>query len=250
MSNHPLSNEKTQERYEDLLFTKVMALSCKKESVDILKELESESPASDSNPINKIIRKNERKQMNTAVFILFKKTIVCLSLFFFISAFFFTTTLAVSAEAREYIADAVYRLVYEYDERYTAVAIDSGDYVDPELYTWRGANALTYIPEGFVFSQEHSDLDTLCDLYLFVYLNGEKVINFGDCNDSAVSRINTENADRVENIMIGDSEALLVVNKDSVHIVWSRDRRLLNVSTYMVPVEEAIKVAQGIKPFK
>ena len=246
---HSLSREKLQEQYEDLLFKKVMALHCEKESLEILDERQEDTEP-DMELLDKILEKSKRKQTSTAVFLLLKKAVVCVSVFFFVCVLSFSSVLVVSAEAREYVKDALYHLIFEYDERYTAVGIgEATGFVDPHLYTWEGAYAPTHIPEGYVYNEEYSDFDLTDGTAFTVYFKDEQVLVFTQSNDSTLIKVDTENADRVEHIMIGESEALLVEKKGSTTIVWSCGSKMLMVDGNDVTAK-IIKVAEGIKIFK
>ncbi len=248
--NH--SQNSLQEQFDDLIFAKVMEAHCEKESREILDEIENEVDCQepDMELFNRLMRKSESKQTLQTVLIFLKKTVVYVSVFFFVCVLSFSSVLAVSAEAREYVKEALYHLIFEYDERYTAVGVGNPTgFVDPHLYAWEGAYAPTYIPEGYVYSEEHSDINGITDTYLIIYTKDDKVINFEQSNDSTVTKIDTENADRVEYIMIGESEALLVVKGNRTHVVWSHGSTMLTVKGYESP-EEIIKVAEGIKIFK
>ena len=61
-----LSEKEINEKYEDLLFTKVMALYAAEKSKKILSEIEDEEPA-DPKKIEKIYSKTERRE-NLSVF--------------------------------------------------------------------------------------------------------------------------------------------------------------------------------------
>lgn len=246
-----LSQNSLQEEYEDLVFKKVMDAHCEKESCEILDEIENEADRQepDMKLFNRLMRKSQSKQTLKTVVVVFKKTLVYVSVFFFVCVLSFSSVLAVSAEAREYVKEALYHLIFEYDERYTAVGVGKPTgFVDPHLYTWEGAYAPTYIPEGYVYSEKRSDLDYSGGIAFTVYLKDEKVLVFTQANDSSI-KIDTENADRVEHIMIGESEALLVVKGNRTHIAWSQGSTMLLVKGYESP-EEMIKVAEGIKIFK
>lgn len=246
------SQNSLQEQFDDLIFAKVMEAHCEKESREILDEIENEVDRQepDMELFNKLMRKSESKQTLQTVLIFLKKTVVYVSVFFFVCVLSFSSVLAVSAEAREYVKEALHHLIFEYDERYTAVGVGNPTgFVDPHLYTWEGAYAPTYIPEGYVYSEEHSDLDYNGGTAFTVYLKGEEVLVLTQANNSTVMKIDTENTDRVENIMIGESEALLVVKGNRTHIVWSHGSTMLSVKGYESP-EEIIKVAEGIKNFQ
>ncbi len=247
-----LSQNSLQEEYEDLVFKKVMDSYCEKESREILDEIENEADRQepDMKLFNRLMRKSQSKQTLKTVVVVFKKTLVYVSVFFFVCVLSFSSVLAVSAEAREYVKEALYHLIFEYDERYTAVGIGKPTgFVDPHLYTWEGAYAPTYIPEGYVYSEEYSDTSGGSDMSVIICTDGDKILSFLQGNDSSIAYIDTENADRVEHIVIGESEALLVVKGNRTHVVWSHGSTMLSVKGYESP-EEIIKVAEGIKIFK
>ena len=246
------SQNSLQEQFDDLIFAKVMEAHCEKESREILDEIENEVDRQepDMELFNRLMRKSESKQTLQTVLIFLKKTVVYVSVFFFVCVLSFSSVLAVSAEAREYVKEALYHLIFEYDERYTAVGVGNPTgFVNPHLYTWEGAYAPTYIPEGYVYSEEHSDISGGSDMSVVIYANGDKSLSFLQGNDSSIAYIDTENADRLEHIMIGESEALLVVKGNRTHVVWSHGSTMLSVKGYESP-EEIIKVAEGIKIFK
>ena len=247
-----LSQNSLQEEYEDLVFKKVMDAHCEKESREILDEIENEADRQepDMKLFNRLMRKSQSKQTLKTVVVVFKKTLVYVSVFFFVCVLSFSSVLAVSAEAREYVKEALYHLIFEYDERYTAVGVGNPTgFVDPHLYTWEGAYAPTYIPEGYVYSEEYSDLDYDSGTAFTVYCKDAKIIVFTQSNDSSIAYVDTENADRVEHIVIGESEALLVEKNGSTTITWSCGSKMLMVDGNDVTAE-IIKVAEGIKIFK
>ena len=69
-----LSEKAIAEKYEDLLFTKVMALYAAEESEKILSEIENEEPADPKN-IEKIYSKTERRENFSTLWKVSKKLI-------------------------------------------------------------------------------------------------------------------------------------------------------------------------------
>lgn len=246
-----LSQNSLQEQFDDLIFAKVMEAHCEKESREILNEIESETDRQepDMKLFNRLMRKSQSKQTLKTVVVVLKKALVYVSVFFFVCVLSFSSVLAVSAEAREYVKEALYHLIFEYDERYTAVGVGKPTgFVDPHLYTWEGAYAPTYIPEGYVYSEELSDINGTAGRHRVIYTNGENIINLVQSNDSTIAKVDTENAERVEHIIIGKSEALLVVKDSYLNLIWSNGTTMLTVKGYETP-EEIIKIAEGIKIF-
>ena len=134
-----LSEKAIAEKYEDLLFTKVMALYAAEESEKILSEIENEEPADPKN-IEKIYSKTERRENFSTLWKVSKKLITFAAMVVFVAVVSLSSVVVASAEAREAVAEAIYHLVLEEHEEYTRVSIgESTDFVDPEIYTWDDA---------------------------------------------------------------------------------------------------------------
>jgi len=67
-----------------------------------------------------------------------------------------------------------------------------------------------------------------------------------EMTENASYRIDSEDADRIEYITIGESEGLLIVKGDFSGITWYVGDILLDVISNL-PTEEVIKFAQGIR---
>ena len=237
-----LSEKAIAEKYEDLLFTKVMALYAAEESEKILSEIENEEPADPKN-IEKIYSKTERRENFSTLWKVSKKLITFAAMVVFVAVVSLSSVVVASAEAREAVAEAIYHLVLRKTDRYTEVSIgNSTGFIDPELYNWEGAYAPTYMPEGF----ELSNFDCTLSQQSVDYICGEDFIYFIQARNST-GQIDTENAEIVENLIIGDSSALFVVKDNITQVSWSVGDTMFLICATANP-EEVLKVAKSIKP--
>ncbi len=237
-----LSEKAIAEKYEDLLFTKVMALYAAEESEKILSEIENEEP-SDPKNIEKIYSKTERRENFSTLWKVSKKLITFAAMVVFVAVVSLSSVVVASAEAREAVAEAIYHLVLRKTDRYTEVSIgNSTGFIDPEIYTWDDAYAPTYMPEGF----ELSNFSCTLSQQSVDYVCGENFITFIQARNST-GQIDTQNAEIVENLIIGNSSALFVVKDNITQVSWSVGDTMFLVCGTAVP-EEVLKVAENIKP--
>lgn len=238
-----LSEKAIAEKYEDLLFTKVMALYAAEESEKILSEIENEEPADPKN-IEKIYSKTERRENFSTLWKVSKKLITFAAMVVFVAVVSLSSVVVASAEAREAVAEAIYHLVLRKTDRYTEVSIgNSTGFIDPEIYDWEGAYAPTYIPEGFSIS----DTQFTNNDKSVMYSHGEDYFYISQTNNLSYARIDTEGSEHVEKIIIGNSEAFLVYENEIVSLVWICGETYLSIDG-KISIDEAIKIAEGIKP--
>ena len=239
-----LSEKAIGEKYEDLLFTKVMALYAAEESEKILSEIENEEPADPKN-IEKIYSKTERRENFSTLWKVSKKLITFAAMVVFVAVVSLSSVVVASAEAREAVAEAIYHLVLRKTDRYTEVSIgNSTGFVDPEIYTWDDAYAPTYMPKEYIL-KEKSEMPNRKSV---TYISGEKYVAISQSVDG-VFQIDTEDADIYEKISINESDAVYVENKGFVFIVWSIGEKTFSVRGTINP-EEALKIAESIKPIE
>lgn len=238
-----LSEKAIAEKYEDLLFTKVMVLYAAEESEKILSEIENEEPADPKN-IEKIYSKTERRENFSTLWKVSKKLITFAAMVVFVAVVSLSSVVVASAEAREAVAEAIYHLVLRKTDRYTEVSIgNSTGFIDPEIYDWEGAYAPTYIPEGFVFS-EKQELTTRA---IITYSNGEKYFSITQSNQTSNLHMDTENAQKIEAIKINDSAGLLVEKNGFSSFAWNDGSNFFWLRGE-TDSAELIKVAEGLKP--
>ncbi|MBQ7873621.1 MAG: DUF4367 domain-containing protein [Oscillospiraceae bacterium] len=118
----------------------------------------------------------------------------------------------------------------------------AAEIIDEEIYTWENAYGLTYIPENFVFH----NADIRSGQTIIDYICGDQIISFLQAEDAS-GDANTENAEVVETIQIGESEALLVVRGETASINWFyKDMYFLIIGN--VPADEIVKMAESVVP--
>ena len=240
---YSLSEKAISEKYEDLLFTKVMALYAAEESEKILSEIENEEPADPKN-IEKIFSKTERRENLSVFWKVSKKLITVAAMVVFVAVVSLSSVVVASAEAREAVAEAIYHLVLRKTDRYTEVSIgNSTGFIDPEIYTWDNAYGMTYIPKGFVCTDKQ--IGTINKMV--TYSCDERFFIFSQSSDNTFARIDTEDADTVEKFIINNSEAIIVEKNGFCVIAWRSGDTFLSLQG-IIEAEELIKIAEGIKP--
>ncbi|MBQ7873702.1 MAG: DUF4367 domain-containing protein [Oscillospiraceae bacterium] len=243
-----LSQKAMTEKYEDLLFTKVMAQYAEKESERILAEMEAQNaenaPKPDPAAIGRLYSKIERKENLSTLWRFSKKIITFAAMVVFVAFVSLSSVVVASAEAREAVAEAIYHLVLRETERYTEVSIgESTGFVDPEIYDWEGAFAPTYVPEGFVCTDQQ--IGTINKMV--TYSCEEHFFIFSQSSANTFARIDTEDADFVEKYVINDSEAIIVKKNGFCVITWRSADTFLSLQG-VIEAEEIVKIAYGIKP--
>ena len=166
---------------------------------------------------------------------------------FFFALFLGTGSILVaSADARE----VLYRLLFSEYERYIEIDPDpviNEAFVDLEEYQAAGAAfGPTYVPEGIVLTEiDPGTYITMC-AYDASEMNCFLTFTITEMTGDASYRIDSEDADRIEYMAIGESEGLLIVKGDFTGITWYVGDTLLDVYTNL-PTEEAIKFAEGVR---
>lgn len=155
-----------------------------------------------------------------------------------------SSAVVASADLRK----AIYSLLIETTERYTQItpSKDKSAFIDPDVYSWPGAFAPTYLPPGYVLDETFGVITGPIS-HTSIYRNGDLkiLISQASAGDLLEVRIDTENADIVQTILINESFAQLVVKNGRTTIVWSVGDTVLEVSTTDT-TEAAIEVASNI----
>ncbi|MBE6899394.1 MAG: DUF4367 domain-containing protein [Ruminococcaceae bacterium] len=238
-----LSEKAIAEKYEDLLFTKVMALYAAEESEKILSEIENEEPADPKN-IEKIYSKTERRENFSTLWKYSKKLVTFAAMVVFVAVISLSSVVVASAEAREAVAEAIYHLMIKEYDRYTEVSIgESTGFIDPEIYDWEGAYGLTFVPDAYKFKEKKS----AGTKNVIIYESNNGHFTFSQSNGNPIARVDTEDAENVETIIINESEALLVEKDGFVIITWNNQNTFFSLRGTL-PADTLIFMAQGIKP--
>lgn len=245
-----LSKKDIQEEYEDLVFRKVMAIYVENESKQILAEIKAEKESNnepvDTKVVEKLYDKKERRENLSILWKYSKKVVSFAAMIVFVAIISLSSAVVAFADVRESVAEYLYYyLTYKDNRLYTEVGVgEQSGFVDKEIYTWDRAYAPTYIPEGFVLDEVY-DLDLL---KIVNYVCDEKYVSFSQLTGDTIYA-DTEEADKIKDVKIGNSKGLLIVKKELISIYWSIGDTLLEVSGN-IDEGEIIEIAKNIKIIK
>lgn len=180
-----------------------------------------------------------QKVWRTSAKVVTRAAVVFLTFFIFL-----TTAFAASAPVR----DAIYKILFSHEDRYTLVQVDptvSDAFIDADLYTWEHCFAPTYLPEGYGLS-EYDDLEGI--LLIVRYTNGEKFIQFNQTASGAQGSIDvdSENAQITRSIIINNSEGIYNLKDGKTSIVWQVGGCMLSLLSNE-DTEEVIRFAESIQ---
>ena len=245
-----LSKKEIQEEYEDLVFRKVMAIYVQKEGKQILSEIEEEKKNDDtvvdSKAIIKLYDKKERKENLNILWKYSKKLINFTAMIVFVAIISLSSAVVAFADVREAVAEALYHLMLEENDDYTRVSVgDSSNFINPEVYDWEGAYAPTYMPEDFYFTDK---IYTGTGYYI-TYSKEEKYILFYQDNSSVAGNLDTEDAEIVEKITIGDSEGIYIFKQGYTIVSWNMGDTLF-ILEGTADTGEMVEIARSIKILK
>lgn len=247
------STRKQTERFEDALMELGALGLLEIEGQKLLQESSELNVAEETQPTEKTwntVKRNlwRQKQKNR----ISKATKVIRPVFVRAAVFFFAlflgtgSILVASADARE----VLYRLLFSEYERYIEIdpaPVISETFVDLEEYQAAGAAfGPTYVPEGIVLTEIDSGTYITMCAYDTPEMDCFLTFTITEMTENASYRIDSEDADRVEYMAIGESEGLLIVKGDFTGITWYVGDILLDVISNL-PTEEVIKFAQGIR---
>lgn len=235
-----LSEKEINEKYEDLLFTKVMALYAEEKSEKILSEIEDEEPA-DPKKIEKIYSKTERRENLSVFWKISKKLITVAAMVVFVAVISISSVVVASANARTAVAETLYKMLYETTEHYTEINSEDPLTYDKNRDEMVGKYVPTYIPEGFEMTEKYD----IPGQYIAVYSKGEKSIIFMQTSPGSY-RVDSENAQVMQDIIINDSEALLIV-KDGLTTVCLNGEKIMLLIMGDTDTYTTLEFAEGIK---
>lgn len=236
-----LSKKSVEEKYEDLLFSKVMSLYAEEKSEKIFSEIENKD--TDSKNIEKLFNKIERRKSIKSILKFSKNLLNFAAIVVFVAVVSVSSVVVASAEMREAFAETIYHLVFETTDRYTQISIaEKENFIDPEVFSWEGAYAPTYIPKGF----EITERNYLKGRNSIVYSRGEDAFTIFQITANAKLNLDTENAEVCEEIMVNGNNGLIVI-KDDCSITWNEGKTLFWVCG-TIEKEELLKISEGLKP--
>lgn len=231
-----------QDKYEDLVFETIIAYYVQDEYKKIKEKAEQEKTL-DTAKVEKLYDKQERKENFGIVLNFSKKAVRFVAMLVLIAVASLTTSIIAFAEVREAVAEVLYHIITEDHGEYTSVDVgEHTGFIDPEIYDWDGAYAPTYMPEGYEYTNKFiSDIEKSV-----TYANESNKILFSQYFNSSYIRADTEGADSVQNIQIGESAGLLVIKGGVTSVYWNIGEVALSVRG-TDSTERIIQVAESIK---
>ena len=115
------------------------------------------------------------------------------------------------------------------------------------VVNWSNVYAPTYIPKGYEVSS--FSFNEGLKRIVFENVSAQTFILYTESDEYNNLVVDTENADRFEEISINGNNGMLVVKDSLVTIVWEQGGRLFMIKTKN-DVDTAIKTAEGVKYLK
>lgn len=170
------------------------------------------------------------------------------AVFFMVLCVGASSVLMVSADARKFL----YRLLISEHERYVEIKPDisvKNVFYNLEEYQEAGAKyAPTYIPKGLSLNSMDRGEGSVTAIYKTQ--NEESpflLFRQDETADNINIRLDSENVDRMETVVLGDSEGIMIEKNGRTQIVWFVGKTYLKVSGKDIDLEEMLLVAKGIK---
>lgn len=245
----PLSKNRLQEEQEELLLKMALVRYFEREDAN-LRAAVAECPdlpedrESAEHAVDRSMRQQHWKVVGQKVWRASAKVVTRAAVVFLTFFIFLTTVFAASAPVR----DAIYKILFSHEDRYTLVQIDptvSDAFIDADLYTWEHCFAPTYLPKGYKLTT----FDDIAGNMLIVrYEKGKNFIqiNQAPANVQSSIHIDSENAQTTKPITIGNSEGIYNLKDGKTQIVWQVGGCLVDVISNE-DTDEVIKVAQGVQ---
>lgn len=244
-----LNRNRLQEEQEELLLKMALALYFEREDAN-LRAAVAERPdlpagmESVEHAVDRAMRQQHWKVVGQKVWRASAKVVTRAAVVFLTFFIFLTTAFAASAPVR----DAIYKILFSHEDRYTLVQVDpavSDAFIDADLYTWEHCFAPTYLPKGYKLTT----FDDIAGNMLIVrYEKGKNFIqiNQAPANVQSSIHIDSENAQTTKPITIGNSEGIYNLKDGKTQIVWQVGGCLVDVISNE-DTDEVIKVAQGVQ---
>ena len=244
-----LNRNRLQEEQEELLLKMALVRYFEREDANLRAAVAKcpdlpENRESAEHAVDRAMRQQHWKVVGQKVWRASAKVVTRAAVVFLTFFIFLTTAFAASAPVR----DAIYKILFSHEDRYTLVQIDptvSDAFIDADLYTWEHCFAPTYLPKGYKLTT----FDDIAGNMLIVrYEKGKNFIqiNQAPANVQSSIHIDSENAQTTKPITIGNSEGIYNLKDGKTQIVWQVGGCLVDVISNE-DTDEVIKVAQGVQ---
>ena len=147
----PLSKNRLQEEQEELLLKMALVRYFEREDANLRAAVAKcpdlpENRESAEHAVDRAMRQQHWKVVGQKVWRASAKVVTRAAVVFLTFFIFLTTAFAASAPVR----DAIYKILFSHEDRYTLVQIDptvSDAFIDADLYTWEHCFAPTYFAD-------------------------------------------------------------------------------------------------------
>ena len=243
---------KLRDEYEDALFKMLLHDVAEQEGMALLDELQTLDDPSDSKPselalkrfskqLDIELRKQSRAERKQVALTAVRTMVISLVA---ILTVFLTAMTTVSA-----FRTRVMNIWMDIRPEYTAFQLRGSDSTEGGSMSvnWTNAYVPTYIPEGYeVSSFSYNDG---FKRIVFENASTQTFILYTEMDEASNLVVDTENADRFEEIILNGQSGTLVVKNSLITIVWEQGGRLFMIKT-QTEVRTAIKMAEGVKFIK
>lgn len=105
---------------------------------------------------------------------------------------------------------------------------------------------LSYVPEGYHLDSEESSITSFNALYMD---NNDHFIDLDVMGPTGIAHIDTENAERIDTVYIGDEAGTLIVCDGITTIVWSYDELVFMLGANDLEEAEILQIANSIHEY-
>jgi len=137
----------------------------------------------------------------------------------------------------------VLNFIMTFEKEYTTVKLGESENDGNIIAGFKDTYVPIYIPAGYKINQliDEDDMKTI------EYINDEdNFLFFYDYNQSAITNIDTEDADTIKSIKINGVDGLFVLKNNRIIISWTYNNRILIIIAYKLTEEETIKIAESV----
>lgn len=162
--------------------------------------------------------------------------------------FFLISIISVSVLNAEAIKIKLFNFIFDIHDKYTSIKLEPADDMETGYITLNLEDVYipTRIPEGFKLS----GLTNNDQQKVLQYSNSNKsIIILQQFSSDCSLNIDTENADHIINVLINDSEGLLVEKENIITITWNYANRLflMEFINCELSQEEALDIAESVR---
>ena len=248
--NETMDMDKLMEEYEEALIKLAMASYAEHEGKLLMEENEELKKDPSYQPTIEAKRKFKRvidqyyykQKVKNILHISYRSLNKTAMIFLVLILLLSTSVLTVQA-----IRIKALNLLISMEDRYTAIRLgDRGNGVEDNMHIdWHNAYMPTNIPEGYIISNLTNNKNLKSIEY--TSKNGG-IILFQQINENGSKNVDTENAEKIENVTVQGKEGLLVIKDGLITVIWNNDLYvfLLSARTEELRNDDVLKIAESV----